>query len=99
MATAIISDPERALDALTREELGLNPEDLGSPWGAAAFSFLSFAAGAIVPLVPFLLDGVFANQAMLQPDFAHPNAAGAAQIARTIWPYLQPLAATLLSRQ
>jgi VIT1/CCC1 family predicted Fe2+/Mn2+ transporter len=54
MATAIISDPERALDALTREELGLNPEDLGSPWGAAAFSFLSFAAGAIVPLVPFL---------------------------------------------
>ena len=61
--------------------------------------FPAVAAKYDVPLVPFLLDGVFANQAMLQPDFAHPNAAGAAQIARTIWPYLQPLAATLLSRQ
>ena len=37
---------DAALDTLAREELGLNPEDLGSPWGAAIFSFLSFAAGA-----------------------------------------------------
>ena len=40
---------------LAREELGLNPEDLGSPWGAALFSFFSFAAGASIPLVPFLI--------------------------------------------
>jgi VIT1/CCC1 family predicted Fe2+/Mn2+ transporter len=52
---ALVKNPEAALDALAREELGLNPDDLGSPWGAAAFSFLAFAAGAILPLVPFLL--------------------------------------------
>jgi VIT1/CCC1 family predicted Fe2+/Mn2+ transporter len=51
----LVRTPDTALDALAREELGLNPDDLGSPWGAAAFSFLAFAAGAIVPLVPFLV--------------------------------------------
>jgi vacuolar iron transporter family protein len=54
MAQTVITDPERALDALAREELGLNPEDLGSPWGAAIFSFLSFAAGGAIPLLPFV---------------------------------------------
>ncbi len=52
VANALIADPEKALDTLTREELGLNPDELGSPWGAASASFLSFAAGAIVPLLP-----------------------------------------------
>jgi len=51
----LVKNHDAALDALAREELGLNPDDLGSPWGAAAFSFLAFAAGAIVPLVPFLV--------------------------------------------
>ena len=55
MAQQIITDPEQALDTLAREELGLNPEDLGSPWGAALFSFVSFAAGSAIPLLPFLL--------------------------------------------
>jgi len=55
VATRLISDPEQALDALAREELGLNPEDLGSPRGAALFSFLSFAAGAAIPVLPFVL--------------------------------------------
>ncbi len=54
MANDIIADPERALDALAREELGLNPDELGSPSGAATSSFLAFAAGALIPLVPFL---------------------------------------------
>ncbi len=54
MANDIISDPEKALDALAREELGLNPDELGSPWGAAIFSFLSFAGGALIPLLPFV---------------------------------------------
>jgi VIT1/CCC1 family predicted Fe2+/Mn2+ transporter len=54
LADSMIADPERGLDTLAREELGLNPDELGSPWGAAAFSFLSFAAGALIPLVPFL---------------------------------------------
>ncbi len=55
MADDIISRPDQALDALAREELGLNPDELGSPWGAALFSFLSFAAGALIPLLPFLV--------------------------------------------
>ena len=54
LAKAIIADPAQALDTLAREELGLNPEDLGSPWGVAISSFLSFASGALVPLLPFL---------------------------------------------
>jgi VIT1/CCC1 family predicted Fe2+/Mn2+ transporter len=54
LARAIIADPAQALDTLAREELGLNPEDLGSPWGVAISSFLSFAAGALVPLLPFI---------------------------------------------
>jgi vacuolar iron transporter family protein len=57
LAKAIIADPAQALDTLAREELGLNPEDLGSPWGVAIFSFLSFAAGALVPLLPFFAVG------------------------------------------
>jgi len=55
LADKLVSDPEHALDTLAREELGLNPEDLGSPWGAAISSFLSFAAGALLPLSPFML--------------------------------------------
>jgi VIT1/CCC1 family predicted Fe2+/Mn2+ transporter len=55
LARQIIADPEHALDTLAREELGLNPDELGSPWGAAISSFLSFAAGALLPLLPFIL--------------------------------------------
>jgi VIT1/CCC1 family predicted Fe2+/Mn2+ transporter len=54
LAQRMIADPEHALDTLAREELGLNPDELGSPWGAAVSSFLSFAAGALVPLAPFI---------------------------------------------
>jgi VIT1/CCC1 family predicted Fe2+/Mn2+ transporter len=55
LAQRTIADPRQALDTLAREELGLNPEELGSPWGAALASFLSFGAGALVPLLPFLV--------------------------------------------
>jgi VIT1/CCC1 family predicted Fe2+/Mn2+ transporter len=55
VSRALLARPEQALDVLSREELGLNPDDLGSPWGAAVASFLSFAAGAAAPLVPFLV--------------------------------------------
>lgn len=55
LAKKLIGDPEKALDTLAREELGLAPESLGSPWGAATFSFLSFAFGALLPLSPFLI--------------------------------------------
>ena len=55
VAGKMIADPEHGLNALAREELGLNPDDLGSPWGAAIFSFLAFTTGALIPLIPFLL--------------------------------------------
>jgi len=54
MAARIMEDPEVALETLVREELGLDPSQLGSPWGAAIGSFLAFAIGALVPVVPFL---------------------------------------------
>jgi VIT1/CCC1 family predicted Fe2+/Mn2+ transporter len=57
MAEQIIANPGYALDALAREELGLDPGALGSPTGAATFSFGSFAAGAAVPLLPFVVMG------------------------------------------
>lgn len=57
LAKRIVADPEHALDTLAREELGLNPDELGSPWGAAISSFLSFAGGALLPLLPFLIAG------------------------------------------
>jgi len=50
----LIANPEQALDTLAREELGLNPDDLGSPIGAAISSFLAFCIGASLPLIPFL---------------------------------------------
>ncbi|MDB6089593.1 MAG: conserved rane protein [Gammaproteobacteria bacterium] len=53
VSRALLAHPEQALDVLAREELGLNPDDLGSPWGASISSFISFAVGATVPLVPF----------------------------------------------
>ena len=54
LADDLIADKEHALDTLAREELGLNPDELGSPVGAAVSSFLAFAAGAFIPLAPFL---------------------------------------------
>ena len=54
LARSAIADPARALDVLAREELGLNPDELGSPWGAAISSFLAFAGGALLPLLPWL---------------------------------------------
>lgn len=64
IARRMFSDPAHALDTLVREELGLDPDELGSPWGAAFGSFVAFAAGAAVPVVPYLFGtggGVFAT--------------------------------------
>ena len=55
VATRLMEDPEQALDTKIREELGLDPDDLGSPWVAAGSSFVAFAVGAFVPLLPFLV--------------------------------------------
>ena len=53
LAARLTEDPRTALDTLVREELGLDPGELGSPWRAAISSFLLFVAGAIIPVVPF----------------------------------------------
>ena len=51
-----MKDPETALDTLAREELGIDPDELGgSAWQAAFTSFFLFAGGAIIPVIPFLL--------------------------------------------
>jgi VIT1/CCC1 family predicted Fe2+/Mn2+ transporter/rubrerythrin len=57
IAHRLFQDPEAALDMLVREELGLDPDELGSPWGAAGGSMVSFALGAAVPVIPFLFGG------------------------------------------
>jgi len=56
-AERIMSDPATALDTLVREELGLNPDELGSPIKAAIYSFIAFAMGAFVIVVPYLFAG------------------------------------------
>lgn len=55
LAEAMMSDPDRALEAHAREELGISPDGLGSPWQAAFSSCVSFALGALVPLVPWFI--------------------------------------------
>jgi VIT1/CCC1 family predicted Fe2+/Mn2+ transporter len=66
VAHKMLGDPKHALDVLAREELGLNPDDLGSAWSAAGFSFACFGGGALVPLLPFLIGfGGLAAAAML----------------------------------
>lgn len=55
VAGRIMRHPDIAIDTKAREELGLNPEELGSPWGAAVSSFFAFSAGAVVPLIPYVL--------------------------------------------
>jgi VIT1/CCC1 family predicted Fe2+/Mn2+ transporter len=55
LAKRIISNPQTAIDTLAREELGLDPSALGSPLIAAASSFVAFAGGAAIPVIPYLL--------------------------------------------
>ncbi len=54
VARRIIANPKMAIDTLAREELGLDPSELGSPWGAAVSSFCAFVLGAFVPVAPYL---------------------------------------------
>ncbi len=55
LSRTLMKDQSAALDALSREELGIDPSELGgSPWTAAITSFVLFAIGAVVPVAPFL---------------------------------------------
>ncbi|MBP9040599.1 MAG: VIT1/CCC1 transporter family protein [Anaerolineaceae bacterium] len=58
LARQILANKETALDTLAREELGVDPKELGgSAWEAAATSFFLFALGAILPVAPFIFTG------------------------------------------
>ena len=55
VARALSADPDQVWRVHAREELGVDPDDLPSPWLAAAASFAAFVSGAVVPVVPYLL--------------------------------------------
>jgi VIT1/CCC1 family predicted Fe2+/Mn2+ transporter len=55
VARQLSVDPEQAWRVHAREELGVDPDDLPSPWVAAGSSFVAFGLGAVLPLLPYLL--------------------------------------------
>ena len=57
MASNIMDDPEKALEVHAREEMGIDPNELGNPVFAAMSSFISFALGAVLPLLPWFFGG------------------------------------------
>ena len=57
VAAQVMSDKGVALDTMAREELGLDPDELGSPWGAALSSFVAFSLGAVLVVLPYLFTG------------------------------------------
>lgn len=64
VARELSADPEVAWRVHVREELGVDPDDLPSPWAAASSSFVAFAIGALIPLMPFVLGAVSALPAL-----------------------------------
>ena len=65
LAANLMQQSGTALDTLAREELGINPQELGgSAWGAAITSFFLFAIGAIIPVFPFIFTNGFAAVAI-----------------------------------
>ena len=72
VASRVMADPKVALDTMAREELGLDPSQLGSPWGASVSSFTAFVAGAIVPILPYIYARAVGTDA---GDFALPLSA------------------------
>jgi VIT1/CCC1 family predicted Fe2+/Mn2+ transporter len=55
IAATIMKDQDAALDTMAREELGLDPDGLGSPWSASFSSLIAFALGAMVVVLPYLV--------------------------------------------
>ena len=65
VATQLMSDADQALEVHAREELGVDPENLGRPVRAAAASFAAFVSGAFVPLIPWLRGGTHSSDAFI----------------------------------
>jgi VIT1/CCC1 family predicted Fe2+/Mn2+ transporter len=57
IAATIMKNQDTALETMAREELGLDPEELGSPWSAALSSLFAFALGALVVVLPYVFAG------------------------------------------
>jgi VIT1/CCC1 family predicted Fe2+/Mn2+ transporter len=55
IVATLFATPDRALEAMLRDEVGLDARAIGGPWAAATSSFVAFVSGAIIPLLPFLL--------------------------------------------
>jgi hypothetical protein len=75
LSAKLLADPKAAIDVLAREELGIDPSELGgSPWVAAGTSMLLFALGALVPVLPLMfLKGtaaIVASMPRAAPGFA-----------------------------
>lgn len=88
IARSLMSNPDIALEVHTREELGVSPDDLASPMGAASSSFVAFSIGAILPLVPWFFAGgtaaVIASVAIALTSAALVGAILATQTGRSI---------------
>ncbi len=65
VARQLSANPEQAWRVHAREELGIDPDDLPSPWTAAGSSFAAFSVGAFVPLLPYLLGATTLVWAMI----------------------------------
>jgi vacuolar iron transporter family protein len=80
LSAKLLKDPTSAVDVLVREELGLDPDELGgSPWVAAGTSMLLFALGALIPVLPLIfLHGLPAIVASLAAGGAGLGVIGAA---------------------
>ena len=57
LAEAMMANPQRALEAHAREELGIDPDAVGAPFTAATSSFVAFSLGALIPLFPWFFIG------------------------------------------
>ena len=57
LATEMMASPDLALETHAREELGIDPDELGAPVHAAVSSFVAFAVGALVPVLPWFFGG------------------------------------------
>lgn len=89
LATQMMSDPELALETHAREELGIDPAELGSPVQAAVSSFLAFVVGALIPLLPwFVSQGTGATLASMALTMASALGVGVALAVFTgrAWP-------------
>ena len=93
LAQEVMVDPETALRAHAREELGIDPDALGSPVRAAASSFVSFSLGALLPLLPwFVTSGTHGHRGLgaSSPSPAPPRSAwpspASRRAPRSVWP-------------